>query len=48
MEPLDSNAALIIIDMQQGMRDPKLGRRNNPQAELQIQQLLHAWRQPGL
>ena len=45
MEPLDSNAALIIIDMQQGMRDPKLGRRNNPQAELQIQQLLHAWRQ---
>ncbi|MGU3305962.1 cysteine hydrolase family protein [Pseudomonas sp. M5A4_2d] len=45
MDPLDINAALIIIDMQQGMNDPKLGRRNNPQAELQIQHLLHAWRQ---
>ncbi|MFL1501058.1 cysteine hydrolase family protein [Pseudomonas sp. O64] len=45
MEPLATNAALVIIDMQQGMNDPKLGRRNNPDAEQHIQQLLNAWRQ---
>ncbi|MFL1550511.1 cysteine hydrolase family protein [Pseudomonas sp. D47] len=45
MEPLATNAALVIIDMQQGMNDPKLGRRNNPDAERHIQQLLNAWRQ---
>ncbi len=44
MEPLAMNAALVIIDMQQGMRDPTLGRRNNPDAELQIKRLLDAWR----
>lgn len=47
MEPLAANAALLIIDMQQGMNRPKMGRRNNPDAELQIQQLLSAWRQSG-
>ena len=45
MEPLATNAALVIIDMQQGMNHPKLGRRNTPEAELHIQQLLGAWRQ---
>ncbi|WP_439865213.1 cysteine hydrolase family protein [Pseudomonas antarctica] len=45
MTPLDTNAALLIIDMQQGMNQPKLGRRNNPEAELQMQALLSAWRQ---
>ncbi|KAF2407564.1 Nicotinamidase-related amidase [Pseudomonas antarctica] len=45
MEPLATNAALVIIDMQQGMNDPNLGRRNNPDAERHIQQLLNAWRQ---
>ncbi|AZE55582.1 Amidase [Pseudomonas synxantha] len=44
MEPLATNAALVIIDMQKGMADPALGRRNNPDAELCIQQLLNAWR----
>ena len=44
MEPLATNAALLIIDMQQGMNHPRLGRRNNPHAELQMQHLLHAWR----
>ncbi|WP_421555635.1 cysteine hydrolase family protein [Pseudomonas kitaguniensis] len=44
MQPLDTNAALVIIDMQQGMHHPKLGRRNNPNAESQIQALLSAWR----
>lgn len=37
-------AALIIIDMQQGIHHPKLGRRNNPDAEQQMLALLQAWR----
>jgi nicotinamidase-related amidase len=45
MEPLATNAALLIIDMQQGMAQPTLGRRNNPNAEVQMRQLLEAWRQ---
>lgn len=45
MEPLATNAALVIIDMQQGMAQPALGRRNNPDAEVQMRQLLEAWRQ---
>ena len=45
MEPPATNAALLIIDMQQGMNQPKLGRRNNLDAEVQIQRLLSAWRQ---
>lgn len=45
MEQLDDNAALVIIDMQKGIHHPKLGRRNNPQAEHQIEALLSAWRQ---
>ncbi|MDD1016553.1 cysteine hydrolase family protein [Pseudomonas rubra] len=44
MELLQANAALVVIDMQQGMNHPKLGRRNNPDAELRLEQLLHAWR----
>ncbi|MDO4235914.1 cysteine hydrolase family protein [Pseudomonas sp.] len=44
-EPLATNAALVIIDMQKGMGNPTLGRRNNPDAERHIQQLLNAWRQ---
>jgi nicotinamidase-related amidase len=36
--------ALLIIDMQKGMRDPAAGRRNNPDAEEHIGKLLHAWR----
>jgi nicotinamidase-related amidase len=35
----------MIIDMQQGMAQPALGRRNNPDAEVQMRQLLEAWRQ---
>lgn len=45
MDDLETNAALVIIDMQKGMNDPRLGRRNNPDAELRIQALLDAWRQ---
>ncbi len=38
------DTALIIIDMQRGMADPRSGRRNNPGAEENIRQLLAAWR----
>lgn len=41
------DTALIIIDMQRGMADPKSGRRNNPGAEENIRQLLLAWRAAG-
>jgi nicotinamidase-related amidase len=38
------NAALIVIDVQQGMDDPRLGSRNNGNAEHHISALLSAWR----
>lgn len=44
MKPLAANAALIIIDMQNGINRPTLGRRNNPDAERNIDTLLSAWR----
>lgn len=39
--------ALIIIDMQKGMRSPTLPPRNNPQAEDNIARLHAAWRESG-
>ena len=42
-----SSPALLIIDMQRGMAEPKAGRRNNPQAEDNIARLLAAWRHSG-
>lgn len=39
--------ALIIIDMQEGMRSPALPPRNNPAAEENIGRLLQAWRGAG-
>jgi nicotinamidase-related amidase len=39
--------ALLIVDMQKGMRDPAAGRRNNPEAEEHIGRLLHTWREAG-
>lgn len=44
MTPLAANAALVIIDMQNGINRPTLGRRNNPDAERNIETLLHGWR----
>ena len=41
---LKANAALIIIDQQQGILQPRLGRRNNPQAEERMLDLLGLWR----
>lgn len=39
-----TNAALLLIGMQQGSNDLKLGNRNNPQAEDNMLRLLQAWR----
>jgi nicotinamidase-related amidase len=41
---ISDNAALIIIDFQKGIDDPKWGRRNNPEAEARTAALLQAWR----
>ncbi|MCI8211998.1 isochorismatase [Pseudomonas sp. S25] len=41
---IQANAALLIIDMQQGIQHPKLGRRNNAHADEQMLKLLQAWR----
>lgn len=46
MSPLHSHkTALLIIDMQQGINDLKLGKRNNPRAEDNMLRLLQAWRE---
>lgn len=41
------DAALIVIDQQKGIHHPKLGRRNNPQAETRMLALLAYWRRTG-
>lgn len=41
---LTNKTALAIIDQQQGLDHPKLGTRNNPDAEMVMLKLLAAWR----
>jgi nicotinamidase-related amidase len=41
-------AALLIVDVQQGLDEPSLGKRNNPQAETCMAALLQSWREAGI
>lgn len=44
---LPERAALLVIDVQDAVYDPRYGRRNNPQAEDNMARLLAAWRGTG-
>ena len=47
MNKLSPHTALVLIDVQQAFNDPSWGRRNNPDAERRIAELLAAWRAAG-
>ncbi len=42
---LKTHSALIIIDQQKGIDNPKLGARNNSNAQIEISNLLPRWRE---
>jgi nicotinamidase-related amidase len=43
-EPNSSTPALVLIDVQDGFREPVWGTRNNPSFEVNVRLLLEAWR----
>jgi nicotinamidase-related amidase len=47
MASFASDPALLIVDLQEGFDDPSWGRRNHPQMEERIAELLDAWRASG-
>jgi nicotinamidase-related amidase len=47
MTEFSRTATLLVIDVQQAFVDPLYGERNNPEAEVNIARLLHAWRATG-
>lgn len=44
MVALTNKTALLVIDVQDGLDDPRLGKRNNPDAENNMARLLGDWR----
>jgi nicotinamidase-related amidase len=44
---IPDRSALLVIDVQRGLDDPKYGRRSNPDAEANVARLLAAWRRAG-
>ncbi len=47
MSPISEQTALVLIDVQEGLDEPRLGRRNNPDAERNMARLLAHWRASG-
>lgn len=45
--PNCQTAALLLIDVQEGLDEPRLGQRNNPAAEDNMARLLRHWRDRG-
>lgn len=44
MTATDATTALLIIDVQRGLDEPRLGQRSNPEAEGNMARLLAEWR----
>jgi len=42
-----AESTLLVIDVQQGMDNPRLGNRNTPDAEKRIAEVIAAWRAAG-
>lgn len=42
-----ARAALLVVDVQQGLDHPRYGRRSTPEAEANVARLLAAWRGAG-